>query len=365
MEPLETLGRLLKPAGGGIYVVSTGVKEQLAAQREIYGAATDEEVAPRWHAALERLQEAEIAILGVPSDVGAGFERGASFAPQSLRKELLRSGSWVYRDRRVVDIGDVFVVPQLLHDEMLSPAQLEATRRALYGDDGVAHGWPVSPLSIAEAALKLVRRIAPNARPLVIGGDHSVGWPVLAAVAEGREREVGILHFDAHTDLLEMRLGVRYCFATWAYHANELIGRDKRLNQVGIRVSRRTRADWERDLGVRQFWMDEVNARTATDIAAEIVANLRAAGVKGVYVSNDIDGTDPRYALATGTPEPGGLEPDTVVTLIREVAAAFPVWGADLVEVAPPLRLHAAQEPQTTLETAAKYFEVQAEVMLG
>src|SRR5690349_6519030 len=112
MEPLETLGRLLRPAGGGIYVVSTGVKEQLDAQREIYGAANNEEVAPRWHAALARLKDAQIAILGVPSDVGAGFERGASFAPQSVRKQLLASGSWLYRDPRVVDIGDVFVVPQ-------------------------------------------------------------------------------------------------------------------------------------------------------------------------------------------------------------------------------------------------------------
>jgi agmatinase len=297
--------------------------------------------------------------------VGAGFVRGANFAPQSLRRELLRRDSWLYRDERVVDAGDVFVVPQLLHDEMLSHEQLAQTRRALYGDESTSHEWPVSPLSVTQAAIGCIRSLAPRAAPLVLGGDHSVGWPALAAVARGRERETGILHFDAHTDLLESRLGVRYCFATWAFHANELVGRGRRMAQVGIRTSRRTREHWEHECDLRQYWMAEVKGRPVDDIADEIVSTMRGAGVRGIYVSNDIDGTDPLFALATGTPEPGGLEPATVVTLIRRLAAAFPVWGSDLVEVAPPLAGHSPREPAHTLATAAHYIEVQAEATLG
>jgi agmatinase len=356
---------MLRPAAGGIFTVSTGAKEQLRAQQRIYGAQAESDIVPRWREVLERIADARVVILGVPSDAGAGFVRGANFAPQSLRRELLRRDSWLYHDPRVVDAGDVFVVPQLVHDEMLSAEQIDRSRRAIYGDDAGAEEWPVSPLSIAQSALEAIRSIAPAAAPLVLGGDHSVGWPALAAVARGRERETGILHFDAHTDLLESRLGIRYCFATWAYHANQLVGRGRRLAQVGIRISRRTRAHWEREHEVRQFWMEEVRARPVEDIADEIVSTMKAAGVRGVYVSNDIDGTDPLFGLATGTPEPGGLEPATVVTLIRRLGEAFPVWGSDLVEVAPPIAGHSPREPALTLGTAADYIEVQARASLG
>jgi arginase family enzyme len=363
MDALARLERMLRPAAGGIYTVSTGTAEQLRIQQLIYGAVSEADVRERWRASLARLPAAKLVVLAVPSDVGAGFMRGASFGPQAIRQELLRRGSVLYRDPRVVDLGDVLVVPQLLHDEMLSEAQLRESRAALYGAPEV--DLPVSPLSIAEQALGIVRALAPSASLLLLGGDHSVGWPGLAATARGREHRVGILHFDAHTDLLEHRLGVRYCFATWAYHANALIGRRRRLQQVGLRVSRRSRAEWERELDVRQYWMEEMTARRVEDVAEELIASLRAAGVEGVYISNDIDGTDPSFALATGTPEPGGLHPDTVTALIEAVGAAFPVWGSDLVEVAPGVSGHAEHEPSTTLATAARYVETQARVTLA
>ena len=365
MSDRETLERLLRPAGGGVYTVSTGSSEQRRLQRRIYGVGPeepDDAVRTRWLAALDRLASAKVAILGVPSDVGAGFQRGANLGPQAVRRELLATGSFVYQDERVVDLGDVLVVPQLLHDEMLAPDQLARTRQAVYGDANAA--LPVSPLSVCEEVLRLVRRIAPGCAPLVLGGDHSIGWPVSVALAEGRAKELGILHFDAHTDLLEHRLGVKYCFATWAWHANELIGRGKRLVQVGLRVSRRTRADWERELDVRQYWMAEMRERPVTDVAQEIIAAWRAAGVRGVYISNDIDGTDPLFALATGTPEPGGLDPEQVLKLIELVGGAFPLWGSDLMEVAPPLAGHSPREPAATLRTSARYIEAQARLSL-
>jgi agmatinase len=361
MTARERLERLLRPACGGIYTVSTGTSEQRRLQRRIYGAESDDEVQVRWRASLDRLGRAKVALLGVPSDVGAGFLRGANMGPQAIRRELLGTGSWVYRDERIVDIGDVLVVPQLLHDEMLAPDQLARTCQTIYGEPS---GWPVSPLSVCEEILRLVREIAPEVVPLVLGGDHSVGWPVLAAVAAGREKQLGILHFDAHTDLLSERLGVKYCFATWAYHANERIGRGGRLVQVGLRISRKKRQDWESELGVRQYWMAEMRERPVDEVADEIIASWKTAGVEGVYVSNDIDGTDPLFGLATGTPEPGGLYPETVLRLIERVGHAFPVWGSDLVEVAPPLAGHSPREPATTLRTAAHYVEAQAKISI-
>jgi agmatinase len=129
--------------------------------------------------------------------------------------------------------------------------------------------------------------------------------------------------------------------------------------QVGIRASGRPREHWEGTLGVKQHWAQDVADRDPSELAAEIVAHLRARGVEGLYVSNDIDGTDPAHASATGTPEPGGLAPELVLTLIREVGAAFPCWGSDLVEVAPPLAGAVDGEPQTTLRTSVRYLREQ------
>jgi arginase family enzyme len=344
MTPLEELALLLRPAGGGLYLVSTGRAEQLALQRRLYGAPTDDDVQARWLAALARIPSARAFILGIPSDVGAGFRRGANLGPQAIRSALLEADpgfpEQAARDG-VIDIGDVFVVPQLLHDDMLSGAQQEASRAALYPDtppDRRAR-LPVSPLSVAERALDLVFSLNPRIAPLVLGGDHSTAWPVAAAlsrVARARREPWAIVQSDAHTDLLAERLGVRYCFATWSYHANELLGRGGRLTQVGIRASRRDRAHWESTLGVRQFWAEECLAQPEATLDA-VVAHVKATGARGVYFSNDIDGTDARWAEATGTPEPGGLTPDWVVDLIRRLGSEVGLLGGDVMEVAPPL----------------------------
>jgi arginase family enzyme len=359
-EPIYAeLEAMLAPAAGGVHVVSTGLAETRALQRRIYGAPRDEDVTPAWHAALRRIPGARVAVLGVPSDTGAGFTRGANRAPAILRATLLDEPDHPIHDRAVVDIGDVRVVPHFLSDEMLSDAQIQAARRALYGADARHAHLPVSPLDICARVLAHVRALNPDIVPVVIGGDHSVGWPAFSACLQHAERErgrrLGLLHFDAHTDLLAERLGVRYCFATWAYHANELLGRDGRLVQVGIRASGRDRAHWESTLGVRQYWPDELAARPADAIAAEIVARFRDLGVDAVYVSNDIDGTDMAFAAATGTPEPGGPPPEVVRAITAAVTRAFPMLGGDLVEVAPPLAGDRPGEPGRTLALARAY----------
>ncbi len=88
MTPLAELELLLRPAAGGLYVVSTGREEQLAVQRRIYGGAGENEVAARWRDALGRAPSARLFLVGVPSDVGAGFLRGA-WAPLPLGGDSL------------------------------------------------------------------------------------------------------------------------------------------------------------------------------------------------------------------------------------------------------------------------------------
>jgi agmatinase len=89
-------------------------------------------------------------------------------------------------------------------------------------------------------------------------------------------------------------------------------------------------------------------------LAERVVDHLRAVGVRRVYVSNDIDGTDAYWAAACGTPEPGGLEPEHVLAVLRAVGSQFEILGADLVEVAPGLSLD-REAAGRTLTTAASY----------
>ncbi|MSP60994.1 MAG: arginase family protein [Myxococcales bacterium] len=350
MEPIAELGRLLRPAGGGLYLVSTGRAEQVALQRRLYSAASEEEVQERFHRALAAIPTARAVILGIPSDVGAGYLRGANIGPQAIRTALLdEDPAWSEHAaaRGIVDLGDVFVVPQLLHDDMLSPGQRASACRALYPDLPDAD-LPVSPLSIAERALDLVLTLNPRVAPLLLGGDHSTAWPAAAALARHRREPWGIVQSDAHTDLLPERLGVKYCFATWSYHANDLLGRGGRLVQVGIRASRHDRDHWERTLDVRQFWAEQCLRRPG-EVLDAIVAHLRQIGVRGVYFSNDIDGTDSSYADATGTPEPNGLEPEFVLELIARLGRDIGLLGGDVMEVAPPI----ARTPDGAVRTVA------------
>jgi arginase family enzyme len=362
MTPVEELALLLKPAGGGLYLVSTGKAEQQALQRRFYGAESDVDITQHFLSDLARIAEAKVVLLGIPSDVGAGFRRGANLGPQAIRSRLLDDDP-NFPDscaaRGVLDIGDVFVVPQLLDDEMLAAAQIARCQAALYPDvpPELQKTLPVSPLSIAERALSLVLRINPRIKPLMLGGDHSTAWPMVKAMHQAGQRFC-ILHLDAHTDLLRERLGIAHCFATWSYHANDLIGRSGRLIQVGIRATRFPREHWEQTLDVRQFWPEDSHDDAQL---LERVLDAVVATQLPVYLSNDIDGTDAADADATGTPESGGLRVAFVRELISQLPRHSRMVGADLVEVAPLLGRDAGSR---TLEVAAEYVRVTLDGLL-
>jgi len=353
---VDDLARFLRPAGGGIFTVSTGRADQEALQRRLYDAPDAEEVQRKWQAALAGVASARAAIVGIPSDTGAGLVRGAAFGPEGVRRALLAAHpDFSARAARagVVDVGDVFAVPQLLEDDMLSDDQRRRTRAALYGPAAAGDaGLPVAPLSIAERVIGELLARNGALGIFMLGGDHSVAWPVVAALARHVTESWAIVHIDAHTDLLPERLGVRLCFATWAYHANELLGRGGRLVQIGVRASSRSKQHWESTLGVRQFWADEVRARGEA-VIDDVIAHLRALGVARVYLSNDIDATDSAAAPSTGAPEANGLAPAFVGSLIARVAEAFPLLGGDVVEVAPSIG--SPDDARRTTDVAARY----------
>ncbi|HEY5089221.1 MAG TPA: arginase family protein [Polyangia bacterium] len=346
--------------------MSTGRRSREALQQTFYGARDADEVQAKWRTALASVGRAKVAVLGIPSDCGAGLARGAAFGPEGIRAALLRlCPDYSARAARagILDVGDVFVVPQLLGDDMLSEEQRRWTRAALYGPAAAGDAdLPVAPLSIAERVVDELLRVNPALRIFMLGGDHSVAWPVVAALGRRAVGAWAIVHVDAHTDLLPQRLGVRICFATWAYHANELLGRGGRLVQVGVRASSRSKQHWESTLGVRQFWADEVRARGGA-VIDDVIRHLEELGIRSVYLSNDIDATDDAAAPSTGAPEPDGLTAAFVSALIARVGAAFPLLGADVVEVAPPIG--SAEDARRTTDVAAGYMLASLAALAG
>lgn len=360
----EILSKILAPQG--ILTVTTGAGDMATFLRRRYGTQEADEINGLWRADLERIRDARAVILGVPIDT-AGFDKGQGKGPLGIRMRLLSAG--VYDDfpaAGVVDIGDCRNHPLLVHDELLNQDTLDSVRDARWGTR--EEPMPVAPLSILERALQEIWTLNPGARVLLLGGDHGLSWMpfrIMEAMNRNPDKDLGILHFDAHTDLMSARDGVSISFATWAHHANTLIGAQGRLQQVGIRISGKSKTHWETSHEVRQFWADEVQARGAAAVATELVQNLRSAGVRKVWISNDIDGTDPRWAASTGTLEPNGLTPADVHHIIAQVGAAFEVIGGDVVEVAPVLRGHIEGEPLRTLDTAAGYVLAQLDMCLG
>jgi arginase family enzyme len=347
-ERIDELGWLLRPPGQGIHTVSSGKRELLAKTRAYLGEF-DEQRAWRDHVAQLLAATPKVAMLAIPSDTGAGIVRGAARGPEAIRAALARAPA--------PDLGDVMCIPHLLDEPMLSTGQRMRCQDALWPEleVGRRRTLPVSPVGMAERVRRLLLSLAPELRLFMIGGDHTVTWPVIAPLLElDRVHELGIVHFDAHTDLLPERLGVRICFATWAFHANAALGGGERMIQIGIRASARDRGHWERELEVRQIWADEAKALGPDRLAARVVEHLHARGVRRIYVSNDIDGTDAHWAAACGTPEPDGLTPEMVVAVIRAVSREFELIGGDLVELAPGLSLDRAAS-ERSIATAALY----------
>lgn len=292
-----------------------------------------------------------VAMLALPSDTGCGIVRGASWGPAAIRKHL--------KHAPVADFGDVFTVPQLLADDMHSPAQLARTQDALYPQVEVSRRrtLPVSPVSCTARVYQLLLAGCPGIRPLLLGGDHTVTWPALTTLLAAATNcdDIGIVHFDAHTDLLPHRLGINICFATWAYHINEQLGRGNRMVQIGIRASGYPCEHWEQTLGVRQIWADVARELGPEKLADTISQHLQQHNLRRVYVTHDIDGTDAYWASACGTPEPAGLSPAMVFAILDRLAAdGIEVFGADVVELAPGLSLD-PQASQRTCATATAY----------
>ncbi len=340
-----SLEKVLTYPGNGVHTVNTAKDKKEKLFEAYYSTKDFEKVESKWLESLKNKDSHKTWILGAPSDCGAGIMRGSNWGPLAIREALLE-----INEKRFLDLGDIRVVPHLLHDKYLNDQTIKNVQQALYkGED-----LPVSPLSLLEyVSDKLFQS---DAHVLSLGGDHSVSFPLTKSWLKNQREKVGILHFDAHTDLLKERLGIDYCFGSWASHTIDLMDDSQAFVQVGIRSTGQDRNHWESSFNIQQIWAQEVKDKGAHNIGKQIREHFEKLGVKNIYLSFDIDVFDIEYASATGTPEAGGLQPSEALFILSEVTKAVNIQSADLVEVAPfvqfPERYLKNLEPKTTLDSA-------------
>jgi agmatinase len=201
---------------------------------------------------------------------------------------------------------------------------------------------PNTALDAMRAALQpRVRQLLAGGQHMVwLGGDHSITLPLLREYRAHLGLPLALLHFDAHCDTWEDHFGEPSGHGTWVYEAlREGLVIPQGVVQLGIRSAGvRAAREYVRDQGGQIFTARDLrglhNAAQLAPVLAAVRNRLQALGQPPVYLSLDIDVLDPAFAPGTGTPEPGGLATDQVLTLLEELAD-LPFVGMDCVEVAP------------------------------
>lgn len=187
-----------------------------------------------------------------------------------------------------------------------------------------------------------------QARPLIerhhvawLGGDHSVTLSLLRAYRTVLGEPLAVIHFDAHCDTWEDHFGEPSGHGTWVFEAiQEGLVRPDCVSQVGIRsAGQRAARDYVREQGGQIFTARELRGLESPGQLAPVLdavrSRLATRGHPPLYLSLDIDCLDPAYAPGTGTPEPGGLSSNQVLSLL-EGWSDLAFVGMDCVEVAPP-----------------------------
>lgn len=255
-------------------------------------------------------------LIGIPYDASSSFLRGSAAAPPLIRAAMHSPAGNRYTENgadlsQLSDAGDL----------------------ALTDDAAATRG----------AIIEGIERVIANGfRPIALGGDHSITYPIMRAIA--RKSRVTILHIDAHGDLYDDFEGDKYSHACPFARIMEE-GLCARLVQVGIR----TLTPHQREQ-IKRFGVDTIEMQRFAGGARPVVSGP-------VYVSVDIDGLDPAFAPGVSHREPGGLSVRDVLSMIQGLEG--PLVGADVVEFNPSQDLGGV-----TASVAAKITREIAGVML-
>ncbi len=251
--------------------------------------------------------ELDVALVGVPMDLGVTNRSGARFGPRAVRT-IERIGPYNHflkvaplSEVRCADIGDVLFRSRF--DLTQSIEDIETFCRSV---------------------------VATGARLLCVGGDHSVTYPILKAV--GAQEAVGCVHIDAHCDTSGDYEHAKFHHGgPFRLAVLDGVLDPERTIQIGIRGSAEFLWEFSYESGMTVIHAEEFARMGVRSVIAKCVEVLDG---KPFYISIDVDGFDPSFAPGTGTPEVGGLTPREVQMLLRGLKG-LEVIGGDVVEIAP------------------------------
>ena len=261
-----------------------------------------------------------ITVAGVAYDGAVTNRPGARFAPQAIRQasHMLCDAThplWgVSPQGAVCDVGDLAFPNTSIVD----------MRRVF-----------------EPQALSLIQQ---NAHMVWLGGDHSITLPLLRQYRKHYGKPLAVLHFDAHCDTWPDHFGEASGHGSWVYEAHQEGLIDiTRCVQIGIRSAGELAwVNYVQDQGGAIFTARQLRGLESATQLAHVIAEIkkRMAGEGGSdevlpYLTLDIDCLDPAFAPGTGTPEPGGLSSNQVLTILEETAD-IPWVGMDVCEVSPP-----------------------------
>ena len=263
---------------------------------------------------VNKVDDAEVAIFGVPLDAGATYRPGTRFGPQGIRRSTNLFGTYNYEsgvDLReqlnMVDIGDVFTIPGNLEK------------------------------SFDQISQAMAHVVSKGVMPIVLGGDHSIGFPDHPRDGPVLDGNVGIIHFDRHVDTQEIRPRRADAHHTVVpRHQHQERPRDQpgadRHRRLAERPGQGVKVGRERKSTV--ITVGDVE-RVGVEKIAEMALEIAWKDAKAVYLSFDIDVIDAGFVPGTGWPEPGGLLPREALNLVKMVSEPG-LAGIEVVECSPP-----------------------------
>lgn len=262
---------------------------------------------------MRQLGGQDVVIVGAPLDTGTTYRPGTRFGPEAIRRVSALSNSYnpergvdLRESLHMVDAGDIQVIP----------ANIEK--------------------SFDQIALAISYITERSVFPVVLGGDHSIGYPDVRGTAPYIDGTIGIIHFDRHSDLSEKTYDERMHGSPFFHATNIPNAPATNLVQIGIggwtgskpsmRVARERKATVITIEDIEHFGIERI---------MEYALEIAWKGARAIWLSFDIDSVDPAFAPGTGTPEPGGLMPREVLKMVR-LAAREGLQGMEVVEVSPP-----------------------------
>ena len=260
--------------------------------------------------------DADIAVFGVPFDEGSPFLAGSRMGPRSIREHSLRfAGSGAgFHDPQT---GRTYLAHEMANGTI--------------ADVGDVDVWPTDVNSTFDNATGLTRAIlAAGALPVMLGGDHSVTYPVVRGFED--EAPLHVIHFDAHIDYAPFIHDLRF---TNMHPFRNIAPLDhvQSLTQVGIRSLRSAESEIDDSIGDgnRVMTMGEFREVGPQGVAEAVPRDART------YVSIDIDVLDLPLVPGCVSAEPNGMSYAELRDTLAAIADRCTVVGFDLVEVNPTL----------------------------